>query len=98
MTEVAAKHIRQAAFFIGEDLRRRRDRKEQIPRALREVSEALTSALFADEQPTAPVLSNLKSTKELAAEWNCTPTTVRRRAAAAGGRKINGRWIFEEDT
>ena len=92
------KHIRLAAYFIGEEIQRRQRFGYPIPQSLRELPDALNRALFADEQPSVPVLPRLKTTKELAAEWKCSPMTVRRKAEAAGGRKIDGRWIFEGDT
>ena len=62
---------------------------------LRELAAALNSTLAADGHPTESVLSRLKTTKQLAAEWGCSTRTVRRKAEKAGGRKIDGRrWVF----
>ena len=82
---------------VAEKIRRRQRFGQPIPQSFRELLDALNCALLADEHPVTPVLSRLKSTAELAGQWNCHPTTVRRKAQNAGGRKIGNRWVFHEE-
>ncbi len=96
MTNVAPQHVLQAAYWIGELIRHRQQFGHPIPQSLRDLHDALNCALLADEHPATPVLERLKSTAELAGQWNCHPTTVRRKAENAGGRKIGNRWVFHE--
>lgn len=98
MTDIPARYVRLAAYVVGEELARRQRYGHPIPQALHQLLAALNSALSVCGQPAPPDVSRLKTTKQLATEWGCTARTVRRKAAAAGGRKIHNRWIFEEDT
>jgi hypothetical protein len=93
------RHIRIAAYFVGQEIVRRRRFGHPIPAALHDLAAALTSALSAPGQAsgtTTPDPSRWKTTDQLATEWGCTSRTVRRSAAAAGGRKIHDRWVFED--
>lgn len=94
---VLTHHLRVAAYVVGQEIERRRRYGHPIPAAMREALDAINSALFAGEHADEPVMPRFKTTKELAAEWNCTPMTVRRKAAAAGAQKIGGRWLFKEN-
>ena len=88
---------RVCAWVISEEIARRQRRGVPVPQALRDTLAAVNRELSVCGQSAAPVLSRLKTTEQLAAEWNCTPRTVRRRAAVSGARKIHGLWIFDEE-
>jgi hypothetical protein len=96
VTDLARRHISRAAFWLGEEIRRRQQFGIPIPSSLRATRDALNRELSAaGNQPTA--LPAWK-TKELAAEQGCTPRTARNRAASAGGKLVGGRWFIPEGT
>jgi hypothetical protein len=97
VTDLADKHVRLASYIVGEEIVRRRRFGHPIPQALRELDAALSRALCAAAQPETPVVKGLKTTTELAREWRCSAMTVRRRAAAAGARKLGNQWIFDQE-
>jgi hypothetical protein len=98
MTGLTPQHISRAAHWVGEEIRRRQRFGHPVPSALRDLLDALNRELSAGGNPIPPDAPAWKTTKQLAAQWGCTPKTVRNKAKAAGGRKFNGRWIFPEDT
>ena len=89
--------IGEAAYVILDAMHRLNVSGEQIPLRWPRLLDALNRSLSAGGRVEGVDLSRLKTTKQLAAEWRCTARTVRRKAKAAGGRKVNG-WIFPEDT
>lgn len=93
---VLTHHLRVAAYVVGQEIERRRRYGHPIPAAMREALDAINSALSVDGRAAVPVLSRLKTTEQLAAEWGCRPRTVRRKAAAAGAKKIGRQWLFED--
>lgn len=98
MSGLAPQYVRAAAYVVGEEIRRRQQFGHPVPLSLRELEAALNCAMSAREHRERRDLSTLRTTKQLAAEWRCTTRTVRRKAEAAGGQLIAGRWIFPEDT
>lgn len=94
---LADRDIRLAAQVVAGELARRRQFGHPIPQWMRDLHDTLDRAVCADKQPPQPVLQRLKTTTELAREWGCHPMTVRRRAKAAGARKIGAQWIFDEE-
>jgi hypothetical protein len=91
------RHLRVLSWIVTDEIARRQLYGHPIPPALRDVHAALQRELSAAGQPDTPVLSRLKTTEQLAAEWGCSARTVRRRAAATGARKLpSGHWVFEE--
>lgn len=98
MSGIARQHISQAAYWIGEEIRRRQRYGTPVPNGLRELHAALNRELSAGGKPAHTDSPAWKTTKQLATEWGCTSRTVRNRAQAAGGQLIAGRWIFPEDT
>ncbi|WP_155771488.1 hypothetical protein [Mycobacterium asiaticum] len=84
--------------MAGEEIRRRQRFGHPVPSTLRDLLDALNCELSAEGNPAPPDAPAWKTTKELAAEWGCTPRTVRNKAAAAGGKLVAGRYIFPEDT
>jgi hypothetical protein len=97
MTDPDRQLLGEAAFVVADAMHRLNVSGERIPLRWPEVLAALNRALSAGGHRERGDLSALKTTKQLAAEWGCTPRTVTRKAEAAGGRKVNG-WIFPEDT
>ena len=89
--------IGEAAFVITDAICRLNISGERIPRRWPRLLDALNRSLSVSGHRERVDLSTLKTAEQLAAEWGCTPRTVRRKAEAAGGRKVNG-WIFPEDT
>lgn len=89
--------IGEATYVIREAICRLNIAGERIPLRWPRLLDGLNRRLSADGHPGRVDLSALKTTEQLAAEWGCTPRTVRRKAEATGGRKVNG-WIFQEDT
>lgn len=89
--------IGEAAYVLREMMRLLNITGHRIPLRWPRVLDALNRHLSAGGRPNRADLSALKTTKQLAAEWNCNPRTVRRKAEAAGARKVNG-WIFPEGT
>jgi hypothetical protein len=89
--------IGEAAYVITDAMRRLNISGEQIPLRWPRLLDALNRELSAGGHRDRVDLSALKTTEQLAAEWGCTTRTVRRKAEAAGGRKVNG-WIFLEET
>lgn len=98
MTGLDPCHIVRAAYWLGEEISRRQRFGQPVPTALRETLNALNRELSARGNPAPPDSATWKTTKQLAAQWGCTPRTVRNRAAAAGGQFVGGRWIFPEET
>lgn len=97
---LSERHIRQAAYWIGEEIERRRRFGHPIPPSLGDLFAVLNcevSARGRESGVTAPDPSRWKTTKQLAAELGCNARTVRRRAAEAGGRKIHDRWVFDQE-
>lgn len=88
--------VGEAAYTIADAMRLMKISGQRIPLRWPRVLDALNRHLSAGGRPNRADLSALKTTKQLAAEWNCNPRTVRRKAEAAGARKVNG-WIFPED-
>lgn len=91
-------HIRRAAFWINEEIRRRQRFNQPIPQSLRETLDALNRGLSKnghDVGGTRAHLSRLKTQEQLADELGCCTRTVRRRAEALGWRKFNG-YILDE--
>ncbi|ODR06424.1 hypothetical protein BHQ21_11585 [Mycobacterium sherrisii] len=87
----------EAAFVIGDVIAMLRVSRRRIPLRWLRLLDALNRSLSAGGHRERVDLSALKTTKQLAAEWGCDARTVRRKAAAAGGRKVHG-WIFPEGT
>lgn len=97
---LSGRHVRLAAYVIGEEVKRRRLFGHPTPPELLEVHHALQQEMTARGHETSPAVvdpSRWKTTDQLAAQWHCSPRTVRRRAAAAGARKIHNRWLFCDD-
>ena len=65
---LADPHLRIAAYVVGQELARRQRNAVPISQPLRELDDALNSALFADEQPDRSDPRNWKETKGLAGE------------------------------
>lgn len=97
MSEYDRQLIGEAAFAIRDAMHRLNASGSQIPPRWRLLLVALNRRLSAGGRRDRVDLSALKTTAQLAAEWGVTARTVRRKAEAAGARKING-WIFPEDT
>lgn len=97
MTDPDRQLIGEAAFVVRDAILRLNVSGERIPLRWPKVLAALNRHLSAGGRRDRGDLSGLKTTGQLAAEWSCTPRTVRRKAEAAGARKVNG-WIFPEDT
>lgn len=97
MTSSDRQLIGEAAYVLGEAMSRLNIAGHRIPLRWPRLHAALIRRLSAGGQAERVDLSGLKTTKQLAAEWRCHARTVRRKAEAAGGRKVNG-WIFPEDT
>lgn len=89
--------ISEAAYVIGDAIGRLQVSRQRIPLRWPRLLDALNRALSAGGHSERVDLSALKTTEQLAAEWGCTARTVRRKAEAAGARKVNG-WIFPEGT
>jgi hypothetical protein len=89
--------IGEATHVLADAIRLLNVSGQRIPRRWPKLLAALNRRLSVDGQPKRGDLSALKTTDQLASEWACHPRTVRRKAEAAGGRKVNG-WIFPEDT
>ncbi|ULE32582.1 hypothetical protein [Mycobacterium sp. IDR2000157661] len=98
MSGLSRHHISRAAYWIGEEIRRRQQFGITVPTALRDLHAALNRELSAAGKPQHPDSPAWKTTKQLADEWGCTPKTVRNRARAAGMKPVAGRYIFPEDT
>lgn len=99
MAEVSDELLQLAAYVVGQELDRRRRFGHPIPPVLRNLETALGQAMSANGPPPRPTTldsSRLKTTADLAAEWQCTTRTVRRRAAASGAEKVGGRWLFDQ--
>lgn len=99
MPEVSEAHLRLVVYVVSEELDRRRRFGHPVPLALRDLETALTQAMSANGHLARRIGSHpsrLKTTAELATEWQCSTRTARRRAAAAGAEKVGGRWIFEQ--
>ncbi|MFA1705520.1 hypothetical protein ACDT10_21720 [Mycobacterium intracellulare] len=97
MTRTDRQLIGEAAFVIHEAISRLNVAGERIPLRWPRLLNDLISTLSAGGHRGRGDLSALKTTEQLADEWGCHARTVRRKAKAAGGRKVNG-WIFPEDT
>lgn len=94
MSGLTPQHVKRAAHLASEEIRRRRRFGHPVPSTLRELLDALNRELSAGGSPAPPDAPPWRTTKELAAEWGCTPRTVRNKAKAAGGKLIGGRWFI----
>ena len=97
MTGTDRQLVGEAAFVIADAIRLLRVSGQRIPLRWPRLLDALNRSLSAGGHREGVDLSALKTTEQLAAEWGCHARTVRRKAEAAGARKVNG-WIFPEDT
>jgi hypothetical protein len=97
MTDPDRQLIGEAAYVIRDAISRLNVSEQRIPLSWPRVLDALNRRLSAGGHRDRVDLSALKTTEQLAGELGCHPRTVRRKAEAAGGRKVNG-WIFPEDT
>lgn len=97
MTDPDRQLISEAAYVIGDAIGRLQVSRQRIPLRWPRLLDALNRTLSAGGHRERVDLSALKTTEQLATEWGCTARTVRRKAEAAGARKVNG-WIFPEDT
>lgn len=97
MTDHDRQLIGEATHVIADAIRLLNVSGQRLPLRWPKTLAALNRRLSADGQPKRVDLSALKTTEQLASEWGCTARTVRRKAEAAGGRKVNG-WIFPEGT
>ncbi|BBY67561.1 hypothetical protein [Mycolicibacterium helvum] len=97
MTDLDRQLLGEAAYVIRDAIHRLNVSREQIPPRWPRLLDALNRRLSAGGHRDRVDLSALKTSKQLAAEWGCTPRTVTRKAEAAGARKVNG-WIFPEGT
>lgn len=89
--------IGEATYVIADAIRLFNVSGQRTPLRWPKLLHALNRRLSAGGHLDRGDLSALKTTEQLASEWGCTARTVRRKAEAAGGRKVNG-WIFPEDT
>lgn len=87
----------EAAYVLGEAMSRLTVAGQRVPLRWPRLHTALIRRLSAGGHPERVGLSALKTTEQLATEWGCHARTVRRKAEAAGARKVNG-WIFPEGT
>lgn len=97
MTDPDRQLIGEAAYVIRDAIHRLNVSGERIPLRWPRLLDALNRRLSVGGHRDRVDLSALKTTEQLASEWGCTARTVRRKAEAADGRKVNG-WIFQEDT
>ncbi len=92
------RHIRQAAFVVGEELARRGRLGLPIPAVLIELDRALTSELAVCGHGAGGVDSpspTIESVKQRARRTGRSERTERRYARQSGGRKIGRAWFFE---
>ncbi|MFZ0715920.1 hypothetical protein [Mycobacterium sp.] len=97
MTDRDQQLMAEATFVLADAIHLLNISGQRIPHRWPKTLAALNRRLSVDGQPERANLSVLKTTEQLASEWGCHARTIRRKAEAAGGRKVNG-WIFPEDT
>lgn len=100
MTELSPRHLRIAAYVVGEDLARRSRFGHPVPAALRDLEAALRRAILSEsghETCTSDdAESCLETAEQLAERIGVTARTIRRNATRYGGTKVGDQWVFSK--
>jgi hypothetical protein len=95
--------IRVAGYVVGEEIRRRTINGWPVPSALRDVHASLLREVesnhgqVACQNGSSAPQSEPETARQVAARYGVHHRTVRRHPERYGGRKVAGRWIFEQE-
>jgi hypothetical protein len=107
---LSERHLRQAAYVVGEEIARRQRTGIPIPQVLKDLRRALAdelsiqglrrgwlgelSASGHDRSQNAAAPGELESTTDVAERLGISDRSVRRQAAREGVPKVGGRYLF----
>lgn len=97
---LSARHLKGAAYIVGQELARRQRHNIPIPQYLRDLYPALLrevseSGHVSCQTRTGP--AELETTAQIAKRLGISERTVRRHAARNGIKPIAGRYLFERN-